>query len=163
MQKWIKIVDTGIGVDVEKLKKIIIDEWQSGELYKCYYNQGSRGGQLQHDILVGLMILAEPIQEEIHEEAVKKSGDSGAATDWTYKYPRSDIRSIGFEVLSKLLSAWKDWRFVEILTTDDIPMILEFLDTPPGKSLEAWDKWEKYWANLNFPERRKKLLENAEQ
>lgn len=38
-------------------------------------------------------------------------------------------------------------------------MILEFLNTPPGKSLKAWDKWEKYWANLDYPARRKKLLD----
>jgi len=49
----------------------------------------------------------------------------------------------------------------ENLMTEDIPMILEFLDTSPDKSLEAWDKWEKYWANLDYPARRKKLLENA--
>ena len=48
------------------------------------------------------------------------------------------------------------------ITTDDIPAILEFLDTPSDKSLEAWDKWEKYWANLDYPERRRRLLENAE-
>ncbi|MDR3550962.1 MAG: hypothetical protein P4L31_06120 [Candidatus Babeliales bacterium] len=161
MQKWINIVDTGIGVDIEQLKKNIIDEWQSGELYRFYYNQGRRGGDLQHSILTELMILVEPIEEEIHEEAVRRSGDPEAATNWIDKYPRSDIRSIGFEVLEKISSAWSDWRFFEVLTTDDIPVILEFLDTPPGKSLEAWDKWEKYWANLDYPERRRKLLEEA--
>jgi hypothetical protein len=150
-------VSTGIGVDIEKLKEIIIDEWQSGKLYRKYYNQGRRGADLQHDILTHLMMLVELIEEGIHEEAVKRSGDPQAATDWTYEYPKSDIRSIGFEVLKKISSAWK--KPFERLTTQDIPAILEFLDTPPGKSLEAWDKWEKYWANLNYPERRKKLLE----
>lgn len=162
MQKWINIVATGIGVDIEKLKKVIIDEWQAGELYRFHYDQGRRGGSLYHSILTELMILVEPIEDEIHEEAVRRSGQPQAATNWTYEHPKSDIRSIGFEVLNKMSSAWSDWRFFEVLTADDIPVILEFLDTPPDKSLEAWDKWEKYWASLDYPERRRKLLENAE-
>ena len=69
------------------------------------------------------------------------------------------MRSIGFEVLKFLLFVGPD---IADVTTDDIPVILEFLDAPPDKSLEAWDKWEKYWANLDYPERRRKLLGNAE-
>lgn len=162
MQPWVNIIDTGVGVDIEQLKKIIIDEWQSGKLYRFHYNRGCRGADLQDDILTDLMILAEPIQEAVHEEAVRRSGYLKAATNWIDKYPKSDIRSIGFEVLQKLLSACSDWRFFENLTTDDIPAILEFLDTPPDKTLEAWDKWDKYWASLDYPERRRKLLENVD-
>jgi hypothetical protein len=77
--------------------------------------------------------------------------------NWYDQYPKSDIRSIGFEVLSLLEGV--GWGTpIEKLTTDDIPMILEFLDTPPEKSLEAWDKWEKYWANLDYTARRKNYL-----
>ncbi|MDR3551339.1 MAG: hypothetical protein P4L31_08040 [Candidatus Babeliales bacterium] len=164
MQKWVNIVDTGVGVDIKKLKKIIIDEWQSGELYKFYYDKGNRGADLQNSILTCLMTFSEPIHEEVHEKAVEKSGDLQAATNWIDKYPHSDIRSIGFEVLVKMLSACEDSRHFECLTSEDIPAILEFLVTPPDSEsvLKAWDKWEKYWANLDYPERRKKLLENAE-
>lgn len=163
MQEWINIVDTGVGVDIKQLKKIIIDEWQSGELYSFYYNQGLRGGSLQRALLTELMTLVEPIEEVVHGEALKKSGHSKAATNWVDKYPKSDIRSIGFEVLDKMLHAWSDHQSLEKLTSEDIPAILEFLDTPPGKSLEAWDKWEKYWVNLDYAERRRKLLDNADE
>ncbi len=97
---------------------------------------------------------------EMRTKAQKVLGLSDAMLDWTDEYPRSDVRSIGFEVARKLSEGWSDRP--ANLTVDDIPAILEFLDTPPDKSLEAWDKWEKYWASLDYPARRRKLLEDTE-
>jgi hypothetical protein len=145
------IIVDNMFVDVKELKKII-HKWQSGEFYNFHYNQGLRGEKLYELILATIDYHADVIESKIIEKAQKKFG-SNVCLNWSY--PKSDIRSIGFEVLDLLDG---DWWIVERLITDDIPAILEFLNTPPDKSLEAWDKWEKYWANLDYPERRKKLL-----
>jgi len=161
MKEKIKIVENGIYIDIEQLKKIIISAWQSGNLYKANYAQGIRGESLYRVILSDLDDLVDEFIYETKMKIQKKLGLSKARLDWWLdRYPKSDARSIGFEVVDKLTSGWST---IENLTTDDIPAILEFLDTPPDKSLEAWDKWEKYWASLDYPERRKKLLKNAEQ
>jgi len=153
--KEFKLVAKDIYIDFEKIKRVIIDEWQSGELYRFYYEQGDRGECLYQSILAEIAHYANDIADEIRENANLAADE---CLDWT-AYPKSDKWSIIFEIL-RLLDG--NWRKIERLTTNDIPTILEFLDTPPGKELEAWDKWEKYWANLDYPERRKKLLENAE-
>jgi len=160
MKETIKIVENNITINVEQLKKIIMDKWQSGVLYRFYYNQGARGEQLYKRILEEIDDYADQVHYEVEENAQKRFGKPNVKLDWGDKYPKSDVRSIGFEVLSMLTFAWASSP--EELIVDDIPAILEFLDTPPGKSLEAWDKWEKYWTNLDYPERRRKLLENAE-
>ncbi len=107
-------------------------------------------------ILSDLADSADAIYNEIIDEM--RFNLPNAYLDCLENYPKSDPRSIGFEVLLLLEGSWREP--IEQLTTDDIPMILEFLDTPPGKSLEAWEKWEKYWANLDYSVRRKKLLES---
>jgi hypothetical protein len=156
MQETINIVESHISVDIEKLKKIIIDEWQSGELYKSIYNRGHRGKDLFKLILSDLADSADVIEDAIELETQKKLNRPTIRLEWQDTYPKSDVRSIGFEVLNLLAGAWS--KSIEELTTDDIPIILEFLDTPPEKSLEAWDKWEKYWANLDYTARRKNYL-----
>jgi hypothetical protein len=163
MEEKIKIVENGICIDIEKLKKIIVDEWQSGRLYRDEYNRGYRGELLHHFILSELDDHVDGLVWETKRKAQKELGLSEEARlDWwldSYRYPKSDVRSIGFEVIDKLRSSG---FVIENLTTDDIPAILEFLDTPPDKALEAWEKWDKYWASLDYPARRRKLLENAE-
>lgn len=159
MEERIKIVDNNICVDIEQLKKIITDDWQ--EFYKFYYQKGYRGEYLYKLILDEIANYADGLSYKTEENAQKFLGRPKDSLDWDDLYPKSDVRSIGFEVLNLLEGVvWAEP--VESLTTDDIPTILEFFDTPPGKELEAWDKWEKYWANLDYPARRKKLLENAE-
>ncbi len=159
MEEIIKIVENGICVDIEKLKRIIIDEWQSGRFYKDEYNRGYRGEKLHHFILSELDDHVDGLVWEMRTKAQKELGFPEAMLDWSDEYPRSDVRSIGFEVVKKLLF---NFSTIEKLTTDDIPAILEFLDTPPDKALEAWDKWEKYWESLDYPERRRKLLEDVD-
>ncbi len=161
MEEPIKIVANNICIDIEELRKIIIAEWQSGELYKLNYNQGNRGEILYSLILDDLGDHMDGIRYTLNEKAQKELRRPNANLDWYYdKYPKSDVRSIGFEVYEKLSKGLGDP--IESLTTDDIPIILEFLNTPPDKSLEAWGKWENYWNNLDYEERRKKLLQNAE-
>ncbi len=159
MEERIKIVDNGICVDIEQLKKIITDDWQ--EFYRFYYQKGYRGEDLYRTILGEIADYANGLAFRTESDAQKKLARPNDRLDWSDSYPKSDVRSIGFKVLNFLETVWGESP--EILITDDIPVILEFLDTPPDKSLEAWDKWEKYWANLDYAERRKKLLENAKQ
>jgi hypothetical protein len=152
--KEFKLVTKDIYIDIEQIKKIIINKWQSGQLYRFYYEQGKRNENLYQSILASIALYADDISDEIMEKL------NLADDEYLYVpgYPKSDKVSIIFEVL-RLLD--DDWSTIDRLTTDDIPTILEFLDTPLGKELEAWEKWEKYWASLDYPTRRKKLLENA--
>ena len=158
MKERINIVENQIAIDTEQLKKSIIDKWHSGDWYNFYYNHSNRRERLFELILSDLADYADAFSYETEGTAQKRLNLPGVSLDWEDKYPKSDIRSIGFEVLNLLAGAW--CKAIEELTMDDIPMILEFLDTPPGKSLEAWEKWEKYWASLDYPARRKKLLES---
>ena len=124
---------------LKKIKKII-NEWQSGEIYRFYYAQGGRGEELYKSILaeIGCCI------GDIVDDLIKSANLADDECLFVTAYPKSDKQSIIFEIVDLLDGDW--WKF-ERLTTEDIPAILEFLDTPPGKELEAWDKWEKYWDN----------------
>ncbi len=152
--KTYKLVAKDIYIDIEQIKKIIINKWQSGELYRFYHEQGKRHEDLYQSILTSIALYANDIEDEVIESANLTADECLYVSE----YSKSDKNSIIFEILTLLDNG--DWQKIERLTTDDIPAILEFLDTPPGKELEAWDKWEKYWANLDYPERRKKLLED---
>ena len=39
------------------------------------------------------------------------------------------------------------------LLPTDIPAILAFLETPPGQEVEAWRRWEAYWAEIDWDDR----------
>lgn len=134
--KEFSLVTKDIYIDVEQIKKVIVDKWLSGNLYKFHYEQGKRGERLYQSILADIAYYADKISDEVIESANLVDDE---CLDWT-AYPKSDTRSIGLGVLNLLDNG--DWWTIERLTTDDIPAILEFLDTPPGKELEAWDKVE---------------------
>lgn len=147
----------GIYIDINELKNIIIGKWESGELYRRFYDEGFRGEVLYSDILATLAGYV----DDLEDESIRKAYERGVSYDYLRLYnlyPKSDTRSIGIVVSILLSRLWAEP--IELVTTEDIPFILEFLDTPPGKTIEAWDKWEKYWANLDYPARRKKLLED---
>ena len=160
MEELIKIVSNDICIDTEELRKIVVDEWQSEELYRHYHKHGYRGKDLYRAILSELDDYIDDISYANLDNARKKLGRPNVGIDTFYdKYPKSDVRSIGFEIVNKLTFIGGT-KPIENIIFDDIPAILEFLDTPPGKSLEAWDKWEKYWENLDYPARLKKLMED---
>jgi hypothetical protein len=158
MMTRIKIVKNGICVDREKLKETIRKECT--QAYQDYYDSSIGFVSAYVLNLSRLDYAIEDLEDEILKKAQHDFNQPKDLIDWNDKYPKADQRSIGLEVLDKLSWAWT--YDVEELTTDDIPAILEFLDTPPGKELEAWDKWEKYWASLDYPARRKKLLGEGE-
>lgn len=143
MKKTINIVENNISVDIEKLKKIIIDEWQSGNLYNFYYNQNLNRADLHWYIFDDLSTYLEHIYDEIKRNAQQDLNLPDAILDLYDEYPRSDKRSIGFRVLNFLQFVWT--LSLEEINSEDIAFILEFLDTPEDELTIAWDRWENYW------------------
>ncbi len=86
--------------------------------------------------------------EEIFLEAEKMWTEYENQQD----FPKKDYRSIGDEVLSTL-----DSLNVQLITKDDIPIMLNFLDTLKGKESEAWAVWEKYWDSVDLELRKTSL------
>jgi len=68
--------------------------------------------------------------------------------------PEEDPRSIAAEVLGIL-----DTAVAQSLRKADIPVFLEFLDTPPGEELQAWKKWGDYWDHVDFEAREREERE----
>lgn len=71
------------------------------------------------------------------------------------EYHEEDPKSIADEVLSNLEIL--DWQ---LITPDDIPAMLEFLNTLPGKEREGWQSWHSYWDSVDMEGRRLALLDN---
>jgi len=46
MEEKIGIVKNQIEIDKDELKRIIIEEWQSGNLFEMFYSHGFRGEDL---------------------------------------------------------------------------------------------------------------------
>ena len=74
-------------------------------------------------------------EKEVHERAESL----WKIEEWP-NYPKSDPRSIAIELLSHL-----DILNVQLITREDIPAMIEFLNTKNGNELEAWAKWENMW------------------
>ena len=72
--KEFKLVAKDFYIDVEKIKKIL-DEWQSGEIYRFFYAQGGRGEQLYESILAKLAHCTDDIADAIRESANLAPGE----------------------------------------------------------------------------------------
>ena len=72
-----------------------------------------------------------------------------------HQFPREDCRSIAAEVLSQL-----DILNHQLITAEDIPAMLQFLETPTGEELQAWDRWERYWDELDMDQRIESLKDD---
>jgi hypothetical protein len=70
-------------------------------------------------------------------------------------YPRQDPRSIPLEVLSHL-----EILDHQLITRGDVPAILEFLDSSPGRELEGWRRWLRYWNELDMHKRVESLKDD---
>lgn len=147
MKKTIKIVSNNICVDIEKLKKIIIDKWQSGALYNFYCEQNVYDKYSHQYILDDIADYADDLFDEIEKKAQKDLRLPDLSLDPYDLYLKTDVRSIGFNVLNLLEFAWT--KSPKELTIEDIPVILEFLNAQSNKCLEAWEKWSNYWNNKN--------------
>ncbi len=89
-------------------------------------------------------------EREVHELAESLYDKYG----W-HDYPESDPRSIVFAVLSYL-----EVLNYELVCEEDIPEIMAFLNTPPGKEIEAWERWKTYWDSIDYEKRKAKLAGN---
>jgi hypothetical protein len=70
-------------------------------------------------------------------------------------YAEENPRSIPLEVLVQL-----DALNHQLITSDDIPAIQAFLNTPTGKEPIGWAAWRKYWDDLDLERRREELKSN---
>ena len=67
--------------------------------------------------------------------------------------PETDPRSIPFEVVSHL-----DILNHQLIVPSDIPAIVEFLDAPEGREIDAWARWREYWDSIDFEARKLELV-----
>ncbi len=89
-------------------------------------------------------------EKDVHEEAER----IWESEEWPV-YDESDDRSIEIEVLSQLAILNH-----QLITVQDIPVMLEFLATPPGHAREGWERWKRYWESLDMDQRCKELAAN---
>ena len=87
---------------------------------------------------------------DVHE----KAEEWWEQRDWPH-YIEEDPRSIAVEVLSHL-----DTLNCQLITKDDIPAIISFLDTPEGLEKDGWKAWKQYWENVDFETRKQDLKDN---
>ncbi|MBI1926186.1 hypothetical protein HYR99_18285 [Candidatus Poribacteria bacterium] len=90
-------------------------------------------------------------EREVHEEAERLCDQY---EEWP-TLPERHPESIAIEVLSHL-----EILNHQLITREDIPVMLAFLDTPLGKELKGWKAWRRYWDGLDFRSRRKVLKHN---
>ena len=69
-----------------------------------------------------------------------------------YKLPNASL-FVDFSKDSPHSITWEVVNTIQLasanaLNLSDIPFMMEFLNTPPGKELDAWADWEKYWQYL---------------
>jgi hypothetical protein len=86
----------------------------------------------------------------VHEEAERLLDEHG----WI-EYPENDDRSVVMEALSQLGVLNR-----QLVTREDIPAMLSFLDTPPGEAPKGWQTWRRYWNSLDYEKRREELEQN---
>ena len=65
---------------------------------------------------------------------------------------KSDPGSIALVVLCRLSTA-----YVYGVLPVDIPMLLEFLETPVGEELSGWERFEAYWSETNMKGREQEV------
>lgn len=90
-------------------------------------------------------------ERDVHEEAERLWSQS---EEWP-EYSEEDPRSIPLEVLSQL-----EILNHQLITKEDVPAMLRFLDTPPSRELDAWRRWREYWDEVDFDKRRQELKDN---
>ena len=87
---------------------------------------------------------------QVHEIAEEIWGKE----DWP-NYPEDDPRSIALGVVSYL-----EVLNYQLVTEEDIPIIVDFLNTPKGKEKNGWVNWRRYWERLDLETRKQELKNN---
>lgn len=87
--------------------------------------------------------------------------DAEAVHDWAHaRYPLDDYEfddREGEDSAAKEVLAHLDNLDMNLVTQDDIPALIEFLNTPAGQFPTGYDRWQRYEKSVNTAERRKKL------
>jgi hypothetical protein len=91
-------------------------------------------------------------EREVHERAEVLMGQVEDAPN----YLEHDPRSIPMEVLVHL-----DALNYQLITPEDIPVMLAFLSTPLGDESSGWKEWRSYWEKLDLESRRQQLKDNS--
>lgn len=94
--------------------------------------------------------VGELTEHDVHETAEQL----WEADEWP-DYGDTDDRSIAIEVLAHL-----DILNHQLITTQDVPAIVAYLDTVPGQAADGWIQWRQYWANIDWDQRRRQLSGN---
>jgi hypothetical protein len=100
--------------------------------------------------LVRRWAAGELCEREVHEEA-ECLWDSRS---WPARGEQDD-RSVAVEVLAQL-----EILNHQLITAEDAPAILAFLDTPPGRAADGWRRWRAYWDGIDWDERRRAVAGN---
>ena len=50
--------------------------------------------------------------------------------------------------------------FPSMVTVDDVPAFIKFLQTPPEEEKQAFAEWSAYWDSIDFDERHRQLAAN---
>jgi len=92
----------------------------------------------------------------IDEKAVHETAEA-----WTDRYPEklptyphTDPRSIADEVLSQL-----EILDAQLITPEDVPALLAFLETPTGQEQAGWNRYQRYWDGVDFNQRIRELAD----
>jgi hypothetical protein len=86
-------------------------------------------------------------ERDVHEEAEHR----WESRSWPV-CDEQDDGSVAVEVLAQLEILNHQW-----ITTEDVPAILAFLDTPSGQAGDGWRRWRAYWDSIDWDERRRGL------
>jgi len=71
------------------------------------------------------------------------------------EYDRESPQSIALDVLSSL-----ETLNVQLVTPEDIPAMLRFLETPADQERRGWQIWHQYWRSIDYNQRRQSLRDN---
>ena len=89
-------------------------------------------------------------ESQLHE----KAEELWEQDEWS-QLDKDNPRSIAIEVLSQL-----EILNHQLITTEDIPAIVNFLRTPIGQEQNGWKTWRQYWENIDLEARKQTLKDN---
>jgi hypothetical protein len=85
---------------------------------------------------------------DVHEAAEQLYESCSTGLEYQPRGPRS----IGAEILSQLSILNH-----QLITRDDIPAMLRFLDVNLGSELDAWSEWTRYIDGIDYQDRENEL------
>ena len=100
-------------------------------------------------------VLQKWLKGEVDEEELYRwAGSRYSVSDYDVE-DREEDDSITNEVLGHL-----DMMDMNLVVKEDIPAMIEFLNTPKGKFNEGYSQWARYTKSINYKQRKEKLRHN---